>query len=162
MEVYVLVEKKKNVLFHILGALALATGVVLLFMALLGAPEFIPFAAIGIVVGWILKNGNIEYEYSYYDGEFRFARIVNKSRRKELRPYTIEELLVIAPIEDRAVYQYLNDSTSKKLDYTSNQPGAKVYALVAKGDSGVHVVKFEPDEKYLDAVCIKYAQKIKR
>ena len=162
MEVYVLVERKQNPVRNICGVALLVIGIVVGVIGLLGVLVFVPFAIAAIAGGWILKNANYEYEYSYFDGEFRFARIANKSKRKELRTYSVEELCFIAPIDDRAAYQYMNDAKSKKFDYTSNQSENKVYVMVAKTDSDMHVIQFEPDEKYLDAVCMKYAQKVKR
>lgn len=162
MEVYVLVEKKKSTLLEVCGIAVLVAGIVIFVMAMLGVMEFIPFAIAAVVCGWLLKNASFEYEYSYFDGEFRFAKIANKSRRKELRTYTAEELIVIAPIEDRAVYSYMKDTKVKKLDYTSGQADAKRYAMAAKAEDGIRLILFEPDEKYLDAVCIKYGQKVLR
>ena len=162
MEVYVLVPKKKNILIHICGLASLITGILSLFFTAIGLFVFLPVAVAGIILGVFLRSRNYEYEYSYFDGDFRFAKIINKSRRKNLKGYKIDDVLAIAPIEDRSVYQYLHNSSNKIKDYTSGKKDAKVYALVAKVPEGLEVVKYEPDEKYLDSVCVKYRQKVVR
>ena len=104
----------------------------------------------------------MEYEYSYFDGDFHFAKIISKQKRKELTGYDIDNIIIIAPKDDRSVYQYENNPQVKKRDLTSGRKGAKVYVIVAKVGEGLQLTYFEPDEKYLDAVCIKYRQKVVR
>lgn len=41
-------------------------------------------------------------------------------------------------------------------DLTSGEQGAKVYAVVFKGDKGILRYEFEPDEEMLDAIMVKY------
>lgn len=162
MEVYVLVPKKKNFLVQLSEIVSWVIGVVTFVLTAIGFFAFFPIAVAGIMLGAFLHTRNFEYEYAYFDGDVRFAKIINKSRRKNLRGYGMEDVLVIAPIEDRSVYQYLHNSSNKIKDYTSGNADAKVYVLVAKVPEGLEVVKYEPDEKYLDSVCVKYRQKVVR
>lgn len=162
MEVYVLVPKKRNILLHVCGLALLITGVLALILTAIGVFVFLPVAVVGILLGYFLRTRNYEYEYSYFDGDLRFAKIINKSRRKNLKGYKMEDVLTIAPIEDRSVYQYLNNSSNKLRDYTSGKTNAKVYAMVVKVPEGIEVIKYEPDDKYLDAICVKYRQKVIR
>ena len=162
MEVYVLVEKKKNILVKLCAIVSFVLGGLSLLLMVLGGGAFILMAAAFILLGWFLNTRNYEYEYSYFDGEFRFAKILNKSNRKTLKGYVEDEVIVIAPLEDRAVYQYLNNPKAQEKDYTSGNADAKIYVMVAKSEAGINVIKFEPDDKYLDAVCIKYRQKVVR
>jgi hypothetical protein len=74
----------------------------------------------------------------------------------------MDEVVIIAPAGDRSVYNYENDSKCKVRDLTSGDPEAKVYTMVAKGEKGMELVKFEPDEEILGEICKKYAQKVKR
>ena len=37
-----------------------------------------------------------------------------------------------------------------------------VYVAVVKGENGIELVTYEPDEKYIKEVCIKYGHKVKR
>ena len=162
LEVYVLVEKQKTLLMKILTVVCFVVGAYFMYATLVGLFIFfaiaIPFLAIGI----FLKDRSLEYEYSYFDGDFRFAKIISKQKRKELIGYDIENIIVIAPKDDRSVYQYKNNPQVQSRDLTSGKKDAKVYAMVAKVEEGLHLTYFEPDEKYLDAVCIKYRQKVVR
>ena len=162
MEIYVLVEKKQNVLLKIIGILCAIAGVFAALLAMVGEFVFLLVACLCFVCFYFFTMWNCEYEYSYFDGEFRFARIINKSSRKQFQSYAIEDVLVFAPIADRSIHQYLQNSSIKKIDYTTGNKDAKVYALVAKGEKGMQLIAFEPDDRYLDEVCIKYRQKVVR
>lgn len=162
LEVYVLVERNKPLLLKICGFALLVTGVISLLFTAIGLFVFLPVAVVGILLGAFLHTRNYEYEYSYFDGDVKFAKIINKSRRKNLKGYVMNDVITIAPITDRSVYQYINNPNIKKKDYTSKKGNANVYVMVAKVTEGIEVIKFEPDEKYLDAVCVKYKQKVVR
>ena len=69
---------------------------------------------------------------------------------------------MIAPSGDRSVYNYENESKYKVRNLTSGDKEAKVYTMVTKGENGTELVKFEPDEEFLNAICRKYAQKVRR
>ena len=162
MEVYVLVEKKANILLQTLKIVLLAIGVISMVLTIMGLGIFLIFMTVSMLGAYFLHTRKYEYEYSYFDGDVRFAKIINKSSRKCLAGYTMEEVHNIAPINDRSVYKYVNDAKIKVRNLTSGNQDAKVYVMVAKGSGGLELVKFEPDEKYLDAVCIKYGQKVVR
>lgn len=161
MEVYVLVERKKNMVLQFISTFLMIAGVVTIVLAFVGFFMFLPFAVVEIAVGYFLHKRYNEYEYSYFDGDIRFAKIINKSKRKALKGYSMEDVLVLAPIDDRSVYNYLNDSNVKVRNLTSGKPNRRIYAIVVRSE-GTELVKFEPDDKYLDAVCIKYGQKVVR
>ena len=162
-EVYVLVEKKKGLGIKILF-------VVSLFITMVGiigtfAGGFVVAFALAIIFGfisWILSRYCVEYEYSYFDGEVRFVKIKNKSRRKKIGVYTMDEVTMIAPEMDRSVYEQVNNPNIKPKDLTTKEEGAKIYAMIAKGETGVEVIKFEPDEAFLDAIAHKYPMKVKK
>ena len=162
MEVYVLVNKKKSIILKILGILCAIAGVLAILLAMVGEIVFWLAAGLCFVGFYFLTICSCEYEYSYFDGELRFARIMNKSSRKQLPSYYMEDVQVLAPIMDRSVHQHLQNSGIKKRDYTTGNPEASVYALVVKGEKGMELIAFEPDDRYLDEVCIKYGQKVVR
>ena len=162
LEVYVLVEKQKTLLMKILTVVCFVIGAYFMYATLVGLIIFFAIAVPFLALGWFLKDRSLEYEYSYFDGDFRFAKIISKQKRKELIGYDIENIVVIAPKDDRSVYQYINNPQIQSRDLTSGCKDAKVYAMVAKVEDGMHLTYFEPDEKYLDAVCIKYRQKVVR
>jgi translation initiation factor IF-1 len=121
------------------------------------------FAVIAFALWYLFQfRWNKEFEYSYFDGEVRFARISNKSRRKSLKVFPMDEVATIAPSEDRSVYKYENDNGMRIVDYTSGRKDEPYYVMIRKTGEVTEVIRFEPDEKYLDAVCVKYGQKVIR
>lgn len=162
MEIYVLVARNKSIAIRLLSSFFFAITVVLL---LFGCVQMflLPFAIITGVLWYIFQfQSNKEFEYSYFDGDVRFAKIMNKSRRKSLGAYTMENVLQIAPAGDRSLYRYETDAAVKKLDYTSRNGDTPYYEMVIKEENGVKLIRFEPDDTYLNAVCVKYAQKVVR
>ena len=162
LEVYVLVEKRKSLVMKLASVLCFVIGASFMALSLMGALLLFALAAPLMALGVFLNNRSIEYEYSYFDGDFRFAKIISKQKRKELIGYDIENIIVIAPKGDRSLHQYLQNPQVKTRDLSSGTQNGKVYGMVAKTEEGYHLTWFEPDERYLDAVCIKYRQKVIR
>ena len=162
LEVYVLVEKKKSLFMKIMTVLMFLIGAYFLYATFVGLFIFFAVAIPFLAIAWYLHTKYTEFEYSYFDGEFRFAKIFNKQKRKDLRGYNVEDVIVIAPEGDRSLHNYKENNQVKTRDLTSGYGKGKVYWLVAKTEERYEVTKFEPDEKYLDAVCIKYRQKVIR
>lgn len=162
MEVYVLVTKEKSLFIKTTTLALFVTAAMSTLYVIMGYIAFFPMALLAWVVTFILRNRYIEYEYSYYDGELRFAKIINQTKRKELTTYLMEEVVTIARIDDGSVYSYLTDKNAKVVNLTTGNPNAVVYVAVVKNGNGTELVKYEPDEKYLNEVCIKYGFKVKR
>ena len=162
MEVYVLVTKEKTLAIKTTTLALFVVAAMSTMYVILGYLEFFPMALLAWVITMILRNRYVEYEYSYYDGELRFAKIINQSKRKELPTYLMDEVIILAPIGDRSVYSYVNDKNAKVIDLTTGNPNANVYVAVVKNSNGLQLVKYEPDKKYIDEVCIKYGFKVKK
>ena len=157
LEVYVLVSKKKSLFMKFFMILFLLLGAIFLYGTIHGLFIYFALAVPCLAIAWYLYTKEVEFEYSYFDGDFRFAKIFNKQKRKELRGYDIENVIVIAPEGDRSLHNYENNPQVQSRDLTSGHKNqGKVYCLVAKTEEQYELTKFEPDEKYLDAVCIKY------
>lgn len=126
------------------------------------SPVIFLIPAILFAVLWYFQTFRFdtEYEYTYFDGDLRFARIRAKSRRKSIAKIQMEDVLGIAPKGDRSVYKYESDSTVACKKLTSGEPGAKIYELVCKGEKGVIRYEFEPDEEMLDAIMVKYPRSV--
>lgn len=161
-EVYVLIERQRSVMTRIFAyiALGLCIGT---FLISLVVPLFLTAGIILAIVWYFLQFRSFkEYEYSFFDGDVKFAKIMNKSRRKRLKTLTMDEVVMIAPAGDRGLYKYENDHNVKKIDYTSGKRDIPYYQMVTKHENEMSIISFEPDEKYLDAVCVKYSQKVVR
>lgn len=105
----------------------------MIYMSLFVSLTFFVAAVIAIAL-CIWKTGrNIEFEYTYYDGDLRIAMIINKAKRKNIVSIDMEDVIIIAPRGDRSIYKYENDKSYKYKDVTSADGAAKVYAVIFKG-----------------------------
>jgi hypothetical protein len=162
LEVYDLVPVRKSFLNIFFGVLTLALTILALLLSCM--TQFaMPFVLVfGGIWYFLTFRAYKEFEYSYFEGEVRFAKVMNKSRRKSLAVYTMEMVLMIAPAGDRSIYKYEHDSAVTTRDYTSHRKGAPCYHMIVQQDSKIICIRFEPDEKYLEAVEQKYKPKVIR
>ncbi|SFG03057.1 hypothetical protein SAMN04487761_10232 [Lachnospiraceae bacterium C7] len=160
LEVYVLIEKAKTLPQKVITGITAVIFALLFLLALMSPVFVLAVIVIGIVLYLQLFKSYREYEYSYFDGEVRFALIKNKSKRKKLKGYTMDEVIQIAPAHDRTVMKYENTSDIVKKDFTSRKKGVPYYDMVVKTEDGLVLIMFEPDEKYLNAVNVKYRSKV--
>ncbi len=133
------------------------------FLIIASIPVPILFLIPAIICGiiWFYQNyrSDVEYEYVYFDGDLRIAKITDKRKRKNVAWLTMEDhIILIAPKGDRSVYKYENDKSLTYKNFGSGRPDAKVYELIAKGEKGISRYEFEPDEEMLDAMLIKYSK----
>lgn len=159
-EKLVIVPKKKAAGAKALNILWFALACLMVVLAAFVSPLIFFLPAVLFIGIWYFQTfqGDVEYEYTYYDGEFNFARIRMKSRRKELGTANMEDAVAFAKKGDRSVYKYENDTSLKCRSFTSGQEGAVVYELVCKEEKGMVRYEFEPDEEMLDAVKVKYSR----
>ena len=133
MEVFTLIARKKNVALVFVSYLLVALAAISLLTICIGFAPGILFAVVfGLIAYLMIMAQNTEFEYSYFDGELRFAKIKNKSRRKRLGIYSMESVAAIAPAGDRSVYNYENGNKLKEIDYTSGQKDVPYYDIVIK------------------------------
>ena len=90
----IVVKRANNPLKKVMQIVAAALAAV----CVLGLFVFGVFSLIGAVLfaalAWYLSQDlNIDYEYAYVDRELRVAKIINKSRRKEVAVY--DKILVL-------------------------------------------------------------------
>lgn len=163
MEVFTLIARKKNVALVFVSYLLVALAAISLLTICIGFAPGILFAVVfGLIAYLMIMAQNTEFEYSYFDGELRFAKIKNKSRRKRLGIYSMESVAAIAPAGDRSVYNYENGNEIKKIDYTSGQKDVPYYDIVIKSPDENVLIKAELDDKFLTEVEKKYRSKVKR
>lgn len=162
LEVYVLVERKKGAIQKFFSIFLLVLAVVAFLTCCINS-AFLTVSVIALIAWFVLRYvGNMEYEYSYFDGDLKFARVMNKSRRKNCKGYQMGDVLLIAPAGHEKIKQYEGQGVAKVLNYTSHKKEVPYYEMIIKQQDNLIKVKFEPDEKYLDAVCIKYRSKVVR
>lgn len=160
-EKLVIVSKKQTPGKKIFDVVLFVVTCILLVLAMIVPFAFAIPAVIGAVLWYFLSfRSDVEYEYTYYDGELRFAKIRAKSRRKNLGEIHMDDVLAFAPKGDRSVYKYENDKSVNCKKLTSGNPDAKVYEVVFKGEKGINRYEIEPDEEMLDAILVKYPRTV--
>lgn len=151
-----MLKKTLNMVWFILTALMLIGSIWL-------SPVIFPIPAIVFGCIWYHQSyrSDVEYEYVYFDGDLRIAKVTDKRKRKSLVWVTMEDnIILIAPKGDRSVYKYENDKSVTYKNLGSGSPDAKVYELIVKGEKGMARYEFEPDEEMLDAMLTKYSRTV--
>ena len=121
---------------------------------------FVPAILVAALWIWLGFYSNVEYEYTYYDGDLHLAKITNKSKRKRIADINMEDVITIAPKGDRSVYKYENDKNCKYRDITSGDKTAKIYELIFKDENDICRYEIEPDEEMLTAIMVKYPRSV--
>ena len=103
--------KRRTVGKKIFDVALFAVTCVFIILAMVVPVFFIVPAAIGGTLWYFLSfHSDIEYEYIYYDGEFRFAKIRAKSKRKNLGEVQMED--VIRRLHPRVTGAYIMRMTA--------------------------------------------------
>lgn len=101
----------------------------------------------------IYCNFNIDWEYTLVGDELRFAKIINKSKRREVISVSIPKSTVIARVDDSAHNNKIR-SDCKKYSFIS-QTNTRFYFITSFDEKGNPVcVFFEPDERMLDNFAV--------
>ncbi|MCC8129352.1 MAG: hypothetical protein LIO51_05385 [Clostridiales bacterium] len=160
-EVLVAVKPTKweNILSKVLWVMTfvyLALGLIyLIFLAI-----FLVFLIAALLYRRHLR---LEYEYQYLDGSLRIDRIKNRSKRKRLGVYAMENLAVMAPEGHDRLTPYLSRKDVKTLDYSSHDPAAeRRYILVFQGGGVVQPLLLEPTEAMIQAMWRTAPSKVVR
>ena len=91
----------------------------------------------------------LEYEYTFVENEIRFAKIINKAKRKEIRNVQLSKIDVMAKLSDNAHNNELKN-VSRKYDYSSNNSD-NIYFFIANDNKGKFAVLFDPNETMLES-----------
>lgn len=94
---------------------------------------------------------NKEFEYIFTKDNIDIDVIMNKSKRKRLISFTVNQIEVLASVKDEAYNNTLKGAFDKTIDATSGNKDANVYfAVVDK--NGRNLVKFEPSYTILESL----------
>lgn len=95
---------------------------------------------------YFYRRGKIEYEYLYCDDVLIVAKIINKSKRKNLVKIEMENVELVAPITAPEARNF--DSLPKR-DFASAKKENPTYILVTALDGKKVRIILEPSEKLL-------------
>lgn len=134
--------RKKTVLLIVTGLCAALT--------ILIHPIFLLATIVMVIVDSILfKRMNLEFEYSYFNGELDVDKIMNRETRKRMFSVNVKEMDIVAPTGSDALrgYQQL-----KILDCSSQKADKSTYELVAMYRGEKLRMRFEPSNEMLNAM----------
>lgn len=123
---------------------------------LLGMRDIV-YNAIRLVIGgglaygaYVFKNNQrIEYDYTFTNGTFDIAKVINNNKRKKLLSLNVREIDQLAHTSDPGFQRALqNPSITKKYNYFLNKGGGLYYAVTIH-EGGKALLVFEPSEEML-------------
>lgn len=109
--------------------------------------------AIALSIGLVAltwKYVQVEYEYAVYSGSFFVAKILGKSKRKELLEINLKQATLIAPRTEEFLAQTDRMSLSSILWAISSPKAENIWMIVYPcGEKNSSVLFFEADEELL-------------
>ena len=113
----------------------------------------IPFLAVVVALNtYFYRRGKIEYEYLYCDDVMIVAKIINKSKRKNMAKIETDNIELFAPVEAGELNAYKD---LPKRDFASMKKRNPVYAMVTVLQGKKVRILLEPSEKMLGCLKIK-------
>ena len=102
---------------------------------------------------------SVEYEYLVVNDQMSIDKIMGQKRRKRVWEGTIDQIEILAPV-DSYLLKDAERKDMKTLDFSSHQPGAKVYGMVAQKDGVATKILLEPNEKLLNHLWQRGPRKV--
>lgn len=163
-----LVPRKKTVGTYAARFVVFLLDVILLAIALVIFIYFTSYFIVDVVIliicfvatWFVIRSTNIEYEYSFFEGDFAVDKIINKSKRKRVKRVNFSKLEMIAPEKSKRLGGNPN-SNAIKYDYSTLDDEYQDYVAVLLNDDGQRVeIKFSPNEELLNVLKRKYPRKV--
>lgn len=148
-------DKKDFILLVIIGA-AIVVAAVLSLKSILFVPILAVLVAGGIVV---FMGKDVEFEYLYVNGDFDVDKIIQKRKRKSMISISLDEVEIVAPIDNEQLKGY---RFSETVDYSSRSSDARLYAMIFRHSNKIIKLIFEPNDEMLEGMWMKYPSKIKK
>jgi len=156
-----LVKKKISFPIHLLRALILTLGVIIFMigMTIFGALGLADFFIIGFAIGvgalfgaiYLFRSFNVEYEYSFVNGEMDVDQITSQTKRKRLTT------VVCADVENMGEYKERDHANKRyqKVIYACADPKATEniwFVQYTDKKFGNTLLVFNPPEKLVNAI----------
>ncbi len=139
-------------------------GVFAILAILVFIPAFIAFSLIIAVLAavftyLVFRNTDVEYEYSFFDGELAIDKVMHKMTRKKLRRFNMGKLELMAPAGSHRLGGGVNNHV--KYDYSSQyEEDSHFVAVVYCDDNTVAEVTFTPSQEMVDRIKQQYPRKV--
>ena len=152
--------KRKNPAYNIVlkAALVLLCAISLV-LALVTPLGIIILTVVGIASYFAFQSLSQEFEYLVVNDQITIDRVLGKARRKKGWEGSLADVQIIGPVD---AYQVKDQDKQgiKVLDFSSHQPGAKVYAIIYQKGGNWEKILFEPNHKILDCLRQRSPRKV--
>lgn len=114
--------------------------------------------AFSIYFGYIfLRHMNVEYEYSFTNGDLDVDKIAGRRKRSRVATIAVRQAALIAPLDERHMAEYRSQAIRKTIDASASPKDEGRWFIRYEDTSGVNtILVFSPNERVLDAIA-KYA-----
>lgn len=159
-----IVKKKKDrsdMLFNITSSLAAITFMIffILSKSLGWIRMFAPFVAVGVVylLIYVIKQRNVEYEYSITNAEMDLTEIIDMKKRRKLYTINCRNIQCFGEVtpENRPHYKKPVD---KICNVTTGRKDVRMYFFIVRNNNETLKIYFEPTDEMVQK-CKKYIPK---
>jgi hypothetical protein len=112
-----------------------------------------------VAIIYLFPRLSIEYEYVFCDGQLDFDKIMGKAKRKTALKIDFEQVEVMAPLGSHALDGYTHVNCVDK-DFSSGDKEVKPYVVIWREGEKTTRIKFEPNEKMINCIKMKYPRKL--
>ncbi len=150
--------KQRQTTSNLLKKCGLIVLTVLSVFLVLLMPVLLPLPVLLIVLDvFLIKRMDLEFEYSYFNGDLDIDKIMAKQSRKRVFSTDMESVIVVAPVGSIELQPY---KQLKCIDFSSNTGNGKVYELVTNSNGRKVKVLLEPSQELLDGMRMKAPRKV--
>ena len=147
----VIVHDEKDIKGKQLAVVLTAVTAALLLYGALFQALFFPIGVIMVpVIFTTLRSRYREYEYLLVSDELDIAVVKNKSRRKKLASYSLDELQCMAPVKSHKLQL-------KVFDYSSGNSEHDIYSMIFSSSGMLQEILVEPSPAMLKEVRMHHA-----
>lgn len=113
----------------------------------------------GYITFKIWQFTDVEYEYTFFQGEMQIDRVRGRKRRKNICVFNMEQTEYVVPSDDARAGEFDNQ-LKRTMKLASGFAGRKTYVAIVRGTAGITKVVFEPNEKLINAMYISKPSKV--
>lgn len=119
------------------------------------------FLAIAMIVLCVIMfpRFNVVYEYVYCDGQIDFDKISGGEKRKRMLRVDLDNIEIMAPENASELNSYNNSNLNVK-NFSSLDPDAKKYVIIASENNERNKIIFEPSDTMLELAKSKATRKV--
>ena len=131
--------------FLMVGGVSIAVGVTvaLLFKPLIAVIPFV-FGGGGVLLWFLWRYVNIEYEYTIISGDITFDTIYGERKRKRSFEAKIRDFELIAPVEEKFLHRLQSPDISVRYDFSSSPKSPDLYfAIYNDSNKGKALIIFD-------------------